>query len=98
MRCKRCEGEEVIKSGNKRDKQVYRCKGCQYKFVEGDKRKEKFIEQKKQAVALYLEGMGFRAIGRRLGVSNVSILRWIRKEGEAMKRFHEKMKEERKKK
>ncbi len=27
---------------------------------------------------LYLEGLGFRSIGRLLGVSNVSILKWIR--------------------
>ena len=27
---------------------------------------------------LYLEGMGFRPIGRVLGVSDVSLLKWIR--------------------
>ena len=27
---------------------------------------------------LYLEGLGFRAIGRLLNVSNVTVLRWIR--------------------
>src|SRR5574343_92287 len=34
---------------------------------------------KDQAVSLYLEGLGYRAIGRQLGVSQVSIMRWIRK-------------------
>lgn len=33
---------------------------------------------KKQALHLYLEGLGFRSIGRILGVSNVSVLNWIR--------------------
>jgi uncharacterized protein YjcR len=33
---------------------------------------------KKQAFHLYLEGLGFRSIGRILGVSNVSVLNWIR--------------------
>ncbi|KAA6307827.1 hypothetical protein EZS27_040499, partial [termite gut metagenome] len=36
---------------------------------------------KKQALHLYLEGLGFRSIGRLLGVSNVSVLNWIRNFG-----------------
>ncbi|KAA6327265.1 hypothetical protein EZS27_023738 [termite gut metagenome] len=36
---------------------------------------------KKQALHLYLEGLGFRSIGRFLGVSNVSVLNWIRNFG-----------------
>jgi hypothetical protein len=36
---------------------------------------------KKQALHLYLEGLGFRSIGRFLGVSNVSVLNWIRSFG-----------------
>jgi hypothetical protein len=30
---------------------------------------------------LYLEGLGFRSIGRVLGVSNVAVLKWIRSFG-----------------
>jgi hypothetical protein len=40
---------------------------------------------KKQALHLYLEGLGFRLIGRFLGVSNVSVLNWIRSFGEEVK-------------
>jgi len=36
---------------------------------------------KRQALQLYLEGLGFRSIGRFLGVSHVSIQKWIRKFG-----------------
>ena len=36
---------------------------------------------KKQALHLYLEGLGFRSIGRFLGVSNVSVLNRIRSFG-----------------
>jgi hypothetical protein len=36
---------------------------------------------KKQALHLYIEGLGFRSIGRFLGVSNVSVLNWIRSFG-----------------
>jgi transposase len=36
---------------------------------------------KKQALHLYLEGLGFRSIGRLLGVSNVSVLNRIKSFG-----------------
>ena len=83
--------KRVVRSGKRKDKQIYKCKGCGYKFVEGDKRKERFIKEKKQALGLYLEGLGFNAIGRQLGVSDVSVW-WIRKERKAMKKHHEKAK------
>jgi len=37
---------------------------------------------RKAALQLYLEGLGFRSIGRFLGVSNVTVLNWIRSFGE----------------
>jgi transposase-like protein len=37
---------------------------------------------KKMALQLYLEGLGFRSIGRFLEVSNVTVLNWIRAFGE----------------
>ncbi|VAW13818.1 Transposase and inactivated derivatives, partial [hydrothermal vent metagenome] len=42
-------------------------------------------ETKRKALQLYLEGLGFRSIGRILGVSNVSVLNWIRGFGEKVK-------------
>jgi len=37
---------------------------------------------KEQVLQMYLEGMGFRAIGRVLGMSHVSVYRWIRAFGQ----------------
>ncbi|OAV64254.1 Transposase [Bacteroidales bacterium Barb6XT] len=36
---------------------------------------------KKQALRLYLEGFGFRSIGRFLNVSHVTVYEWIRSFG-----------------
>ena len=36
-----------------------------------------------------IEGLGFRAIGRVLKVSNVSVLNWIRAAGELVRAYHE---------
>jgi transposase len=49
-----------------------------------------FIETKKNAIHLYLEGMGIRAIARFLKVSNVAVLKWIRKAGEIIQSMHSK--------
>jgi uncharacterized protein YjcR len=38
--------------------------------------------QKRQALELYLEGLGFRSIGRILKVSHVSIFNWIKQYGQ----------------
>jgi transposase len=48
---------------------------------------------KKDALRLYLEGLGFRSIGRFLGVSNVSVLNWIRSFGEEVATLHQDSKE-----
>lgn len=80
MKCPRCqESHAVIKSGFQKNCQRYHCKNCRCYFTE--ETLERLSVAKKfraQAKKLYLEGHGFRAIGRALGVSNVSVLRWIR--------------------
>jgi transposase-like protein len=43
---------------------------------------------KKKALHLYLEGLGFRSIGRYLGVSNVSVLNWIRSFGKEVQKLN----------
>ena len=96
MRCKRCESTCYILSGRVRGKQRYKCKVCAYFYVEGDARRD-YEREKQEALKLYLEGLGFRAIGRVLGVSNVSVLRWIRSYGREVKKQHEKNKKSRKK-
>jgi hypothetical protein len=37
---------------------------------------------------LYLEGLGFRSIGRISGVSNVSVLNWVRDFGKKVQDLH----------
>ncbi|MDO9213892.1 MAG: helix-turn-helix domain-containing protein [Methylococcales bacterium] len=39
-------------------------------------------EVKRQALALYLEGLGFRSIGRLLNCSHVAVYQWIKQYGE----------------
>jgi transposase-like protein len=83
MPCPRCQREEIVKAGFQRGRQRFKCKACGRLFVEGALRG--FPEEvKAKAIALYLEGLGFRAIGRLLGVSNVAVLKWVKKAAQAL--------------
>jgi transposase-like protein len=64
-----------------RGKQRYRCLACGYHYTGGTGMAYP-DEQKQLALQLYLEGMGLRAIGRVLDVSNVTVLRWVRAYGQ----------------
>ena len=88
--CKRCNSSSIIKNGIVRSKQRYNCKDCGCNFVNGDRRKGKHLDKKRLSLHLYLEGSGFRSIGRLLGVSNVSVLRWIRQAGIEIQQYHKK--------
>jgi transposase-like protein len=78
MDCPKCQTGQYTKAGFVKGRQRYRCKECHYLYSVTEKTTAKPITMKRCALHMYLEGMGFRSIGRILGVSNVSILKWIR--------------------
>ena len=78
MDCPRCGTSKSTKAGFIGNRQRFRCKECNYLYTVSEKSTAKPMALKRFALHLYLEGMGFRSIGRVLGVSNVSILKWIR--------------------
>jgi len=81
--CPKCKSEDRRKDGIVRNKQRYRCKKCDYRYtVEKKEAKVSTIEIRKMALKLYLEGLGFRSIGRILGFSHVAVYYWIRAFGE----------------
>jgi len=44
--------------------------------------KEYPLKIKRQAIQLYLEGLGFRSIERILGMSNVTVMNWVKELGQ----------------
>ena len=82
MDCPKCRGSENRKDGIVRGMQRYMCRNCGYRYTVERRSGTASVATKRQALQLYLEGLGLRAIGRILGVSNVSVLRWIRGFGE----------------
>src|ERR1039457_301312 len=74
--CPKCKSENIRKDGTANGNPRHLCKDCEYRFtVEHIGKPE---EMKRQALILYLEGLGFRSIGRFLKVSHVAVFNWIK--------------------
>ena len=78
VNCPKCNCSTSVKSGKIKDRQRYKFKECGYNYTVLIKSSAKPKSLKRQALHLYLEGLGFCSIGRLLGFSNVSVLNWIR--------------------
>ena len=80
--CPRCKSNAYIKSGTVNKRQRYKCKGCAYHYSVIQKSDTSNKPQRRLALTLYLEGLGFRSIGRILGFSHVAVYNWIKDFGE----------------
>ena len=93
MKCPKCTSESNVKSGTANGRQRFKCKECGCNYTVELKSTAKPKSMKKQALHLYIEGLGFRSIGRFLGVSNVSVLNWIRGFGKEVRQLNEESQE-----
>ena len=82
MKCYKCQSEFHIKSGFIRGLQRYKCKSCGCHYSVEKKSDVKSPEQRELAISMYLEGMGFRAIGRVLKISYGTVYKWVKQKGE----------------
>ena len=85
MNCPKCKSEKAIKNGFTRGQQRYKCKVCGYNYSVERKSDVKPPEMRKLALEMYLEGLGFRAIGRILKISYGTVYQWIKQFGEQAK-------------
>ena len=67
----KCQSTDSVKSGSAHGHPRRQCKHCGCHYTHSAPRR-KPASVKRRAVQLYLEGLGFRAIGRVLNISNVS--------------------------
>ena len=86
MHCPKCGSESKVKSGKIKEKQRYKCKECSCNYTQSYRNGYR-LDKKLLALQLYLEGNGFRGSGRILGVSNVTVLNWIRNFGKNVKDY-----------
>ena len=81
MDCAKCKSSNKVKRGIVKGRQRYTCKDCGYNYTVERKSSSKPDTMERQALELYLEGLGFRSIGRFLKVSHVSVYNWIKSFG-----------------
>jgi transposase-like protein len=79
MDCPECKGTEHCKAGFSGGRQRYRCKSCGYHYTVEKKSDVKSVEIRRMALEMYLEGLGFRSIGRLLHISYGTVYQWVRK-------------------
>jgi len=91
MHCPKCSQNNYVKNGIVKGKQRYLCRQCGFTYTVSQTGKSTTV--KKQAINLYLEGLGFRSIGRILKVSDVSVLNWVKKFGKEIEAIREPEKE-----
>jgi transposase len=82
MNCPKCGSSDCAKDGIVKERQRYRCKSCGYRHTVQYRGISPAI--KRQALQLYLEGLGFRLIGRFLKCSHVAVYNWIKAHGESI--------------
>jgi transposase-like protein len=82
MECPRCHSEDLAKTGRKDGFQRYRCRSCGRYCTDRPRRFS--AETKAKAVEMYLNNVGIRKIARFVGASPAGVLRWIRKEHQAL--------------
>lgn len=81
-KCPKCKSTNFRKDGIVKGKQRFFCKECNYHFTV--EKIGKSVNMKRDALILYLEGLGFRSIGRFLKVSHVAVFNWIKSFGKAI--------------
>ncbi len=82
VNCPKCGSNHCVKDGIVKGKQRYQCKTCQYRHTVQHRGISSAI--RRQALELYLEGLGFRSIGRFLKCSHVAVYNWIKSYGAAV--------------
>ncbi|WP_418936123.1 IS1 family transposase [Moraxella bovis] len=80
--CPKCKHKHFVKAGFNNGRQRYKCKGCNHYFSVHKPTHHKSEATKQMAINMYLEGLGFRSIGRILGISYGTVYQWVKKLGE----------------
>lgn len=81
MNCPKCKSAQHCKDGIVKGRQRYLCKECGMHYTVEKKSDVKTAEVRRMALEMYLEGLGFRAIGRILKISYGTVYRWIKEWG-----------------
>jgi transposase-like protein len=85
MNCPKCGSQEYTKNGIVSGRQRYRCKQCQYNYTVTQKSNAITETLRRRVLQTYLEGVGFRGIGRIFGISCTSAMMIVKQYGKTVK-------------
>jgi transposase-like protein len=77
MDCPKCKNTSHVKAGKTNGRQRFKCKDCLYYYTVERKSDVKTSDIRRLALVLYLEGFGFRRIGRILSISYGTVYAWV---------------------
>jgi transposase-like protein len=86
----KCNSCSCVKHGFVKLIQRYLCKNCGMNYSVGQKTTATTPDIRRKSIMMYLEGLGFRSIGRLLEVSHVSVIQWIKKYGSQLEELQNK--------
>jgi RNA polymerase sigma-70 factor (ECF subfamily) len=78
MECRYCQSLHVRKNGKKRGKQNCYCKNCDRQFIESYSVRGYEAEIKERCLALYADGLSYRAIERETGIPHTTVINWVK--------------------
>ncbi|MEO1376509.1 MAG: TetR family transcriptional regulator [Cyanobacteria bacterium J06635_10] len=78
QKCPQCRSQNISKNGHRDRKQRYICKECGKQFLETYSPKGYPEEVKQRCLDLYREGMSFRGIERKTGISHNTVINWVK--------------------
>jgi RNA polymerase sigma-70 factor (ECF subfamily) len=76
--CLYCQSIHIRKNGKRKGKQNYHCKKCDRQFINSYSGRGYSSEIKERCLNLYFEGMDYRAIERKTGVSHNTVINWVK--------------------
>lgn len=79
-KCPCCQSLNIRKNGKRRGKENYKCQKCDRQFVDSYSSKGYSAEIKQNCLNLHSNGMGYRAIGREMGISHKTVINWARQQ------------------
>lgn len=77
MVCPHCHSSHLSKNGHRHGKQRYLCKGCGKQFLEHPASVGYNDVVRQHCLDLHHQGIGFREIERRTGISHNTVIRWV---------------------
>jgi AcrR family transcriptional regulator len=80
MICPHCQSDRVAKNGHHQAKQRYICRACDRQFIDRYTARGYPPEIKQKCLDLHQQGMSFREIERKTGVSHNTAINWVKQQ------------------